>query len=282
MTNGMLVWVFLLSMDLLNYAAQLLHQAMMGQEIRYRFPLTTFSSMGTLDGSGWGYGANIGAMYHLNEQVDIGAALRLPVNINLEGKVAQTLYMPSIAGQANRSVEPKAKATLPLPMDFGAGVAYMPNDRTTLAADFSWVNWGSVDEIEVELDGRGLDGQPAENTTLVLKYESTIRFSLGLNYVLLPEYGLEVRAGYYYDPSPIPDETLRPTITDIGTKHNISFGGAFNINEKLFAECYYEHLFAPERSVEVGDEDGDGMFDNVPGDWRMQVDTFGIGFGYRF
>ena len=33
---------------------------------------------------------------------------------------------------------------------------------------------------------------------------------------------------------------------------------------------------------EAGDINGDGEFDNLPGTYKMQVDTFGFQFGFRF
>ncbi len=235
-----------------------------------------------LNGDGIGYGFNIGILYEVNEKLRVGASYHSPVTIGLKGSVKQTLYMPNITEEENRKAEPDAEADLPLPMDFGVGAAYEPIEYMTVAADIVWTNWKTVDEIDIDMDGVGLDGQAAQDSKLILHYEDTIRLSLGVNYILDPKKGLELRGGYYYDPTPIPGETLRPNITDAANKSNFSLGCALNLSEKVMLEGYWEHLFSGKRTVSAKDNDGDGLYDNVPGEWKTQVDTFGFSLRYLF
>lgn len=245
-------------------------------------PAHHFFVDGILTGSGVGFGFNVGALYDITEDWHVGLSYNGPTTITLDGEVEQTLYMPRIAGGGTTQVKPDAEADFNMPMDFGFGIAYDVNDKFTVAADLYWVNWESMDKIDIKMDGTGLDGQPAEDSELLLEWENTIRYNLGMNYVVNPEKGFEVRLGYYFDPTPIPDETLRPTITDVANKSNISIGFAYNLMENLVLEGYWEHLFSGEKTAAAYDNDGDGYFDNVPGDWKMQVDTFGFQFTYKF
>lgn len=241
-----------------------------------------------LEGDGWGFGFNIGVLYDFNDQLHFGASFRGPVTIGLSGTVTQQLYYPAYVRAATGSdvgimeVKPDADADFPLPMDFGIGAAYDVNDRLTLAADVMWTNWATADKVDIKLTGTGLDGQPAEDSELILNYENTLRFNFGFNFVVDPEKNFEIRGGYYHDPTPIPDETVRPTITDIADKNNLSLGFAIDLGEKMILEGYYEHLFSGTNEVKVADVDGDGFYDNVPGDWKVNVDTIGFSLGYRF
>ena len=256
---------------------------------RAPFPAQHFFVDGVLDGSGIGFGYNLGVLISSPEYpLSIGMSYNSAVTIPIEGTVTQTLYLPRLAGAGTLVAEPDAEADFPLPMDFGVGFAYEFSPRFTVAADVVWTNWNELDIIPIKLSGDGLadtDGDgvidPAEDTELLLNWEDTYRFNFGLNYKFAYVNGLEARAGYYFDPTPIPVQTIRPSITDVADKHNISFGAAYSI-KNLKLEAYWEHVFTDERSAEASDNDHDGLFDNVPGDWLMQVDTFGMQVSYRF
>lgn len=249
---------------------------------RLPMPAQNFFVDAILKGDGIGFGFNIGLLYRLCEKIQVGLCYNGPTTIPIEGEVEQILYKPRMAGGGTVEVKPDAEADFPLPMDLGLGVSYKINNRLIVAADIVWTNWEALDVIDIKLNGDGLDGNPAEDTELELYWEDTYRYNVGLNYVVCPENGLECRLGYYFDPSPIPENTLRPTITDVADKHNISIGAAYNLKDNLVFEAYWEHLFSVERGAEDFDNDGDGMFDNVPGDWKMQVDTFGMQLTLKF
>lgn len=260
-----------------------------GTGSRLPFPAQHFFVEGILEGSGIGYGYNLGILVSSPENpLSIGMSFNGPVTIPIEGTVTQTLYLPRIAGAGIIETEPDAEADFPLPMDFGVGFAYDFTPDFTVAADVVWTNWNALDIIPIKLFGDGLadgDGDgvidPAEDTELILNWEDTFRYNIGLNYRFEYVRGLEVRTGYYFDPTPIPGATIRPTITDIADKHNVSFGTAYTL-KNLKLEAYWEHVFTGMRTAEASDNDHDGLFDNVPGDWQMQVDTFGMQVSYRF
>ncbi len=259
------------------------------------FPTEHFYVDATLEGDGMGAGFNLGALFDLTEFMTLGVSYRGKVDLNIEGEVKQDLYHPMNLGiQASKpemaslfnggvsSAAPEGTATFPIPMDLGAGVAIDPIDNLTFALDMTWTQWSYVDEVIIELDGTGPTGDPAEDSKLPMQYEDIIKFSFGFDYLVYKPGNLHVRGGYYFDPSPIPPGSLRPSITDVADKHNISLGFEYSPLPKLIIEGYWEHLFSEERTVESEDIDGDGSIDNLAGDWKFQVDTFGLSFGYRF
>ncbi len=258
-------------------------------------PVEHFYAKAGLEGHGIGFGFNMGVLYDITDDFHVGFSYKGPSTIPLDGKVVQELILPTNPGivaldpsQAalfsggSIIAEPDAEADFPLPMEAGLGFAYDLNDRFTVALDLHWTNWGAVDKIDIIMDGDGPTGEPAEDSELLLEYEDSFRFNVGASYMAVPEKGLELYLGYYFDPSPIPDASLRPTITDVADKHNISIGGSYNITDKLFFQAYWEHLFSGERDVISEDLDSDGVHDNIAGTWKMQVDTFGMTIGYRF
>ncbi|MDP8207482.1 MAG: outer membrane protein transport protein [Candidatus Electryonea clarkiae] len=259
------------------------------------FPVEHFYSANSLEGDGWGFGFNLGAIYDVTETIHFGVTYKGETVIPLEGSVKQNLILPNNPGivamdptQAlmfsggNLTAEPKAEADFTLPMEAGFGLAYDVNDRLTVAFDGHWTNWGAIEVIDILMDGTGPTGAPSEDSELLLNYEDTFRINAGMSYLLCPDKGHELYLGFYSDPTPIPDAGLRPTITDVADKYNISIGGKYNINEKMFLQAYWEHLFSGERTVEPDNFTDDGTVENLPGVWKMQVDTFGLTFGYIF
>ncbi len=257
------------------------------------FPYQHFFIDATLEGTGWGFGFNLGLLYKVTDQLNVGLAFRGPTEIAIEGKVKQLLILPTNPGivamdptkaaffsGGSLEAEPDGSADFPLPMDFGIGFAYEANDKLTLAFDVLWTQWSSVEDIEIVIDGAGPTGAPSDNSELILRYEDTFKFSVGADYLVCEPKDFHIRLGYYMDPSPIPDGSLRPSITDVADKHNLSFGFTYNIKENLFLEGYYERVFSSERSITEEDMNGDGEMDNIGGKWKMQVDTFGLSIGY--
>ncbi len=258
-------------------------------------PFEHFYIDALLEGDGMGFGYNVGVMYKINQFMKVGASYRGPIDIALEGTVKQTLYNPYSAGirEASPSLaplfnggtmvgEPDAEADFPLPGDFGFGLSFLPIPELTIAMDVLWTQWSSVDEIEIKMTGNGPTGTTAKNSILIMHYEDTFKFSVGADYLLCPKNNAHLMAGYYFDPTPIPDESLRPTIADVADKHNISLGLGFSPIGNLEVMGYWEHLWTPTRTVEQQEQLQESLIENVAGDWELQVDTFGLALNFKF
>ncbi|MCB2198370.1 outer membrane protein transport protein [bacterium] len=253
-------------------------------------PYQNFYAVGELEGSGIGFGFNLGALYDVTDKLSVGVSYKGPTTIAIDGNVNQTVYHPYNAGiyaqtgdarflGGTEAASPEATADFPLPQEAGIGFGFKATDAMTIGFDVMWTNWSSVEVVEIDASGDGPYGAPATDSELELNYEDIIRFNVGVDYAVMPDK-FNLRLGYYYDPTAIPDESLRPSITDVGTKHNVSIGFAYMLNERMFIEGYWEHLVSAERENEV--YYSDESLENLPGTWKMQVDTFGLQFGFRF
>ncbi|MBD3234008.1 MAG: hypothetical protein GF315_09830, partial [candidate division Zixibacteria bacterium] len=204
------------------------------------YPYNFFFTNMELDGEGWGYGANVGLLVDVNEKLSVGLAYRSPTTITIEGDSELDLYTPynqdlvdlynsyeTAADSATADLYrgylytayPPAEAELKLPADYGIGFAYRATEKLTLSADFNYTDWSRFDQAKIDFMGNGPFGTPQEDATLYTEWEGTFRFSFGLEYLYSSK--LAFRAGYFNDPSPIPDETFTPTIPDIGTKNSL-------------------------------------------------------------
>ncbi len=242
--------------------------------------------------NGWGMGFNAGILYKASPKLQLGFSYQSSIDMDLSGSIDLTMYLPVIPvsgsgllGGTYRYTDGDFETTLPLPGEFGAGVMVKPMDKLTLTFDISSVNWSRLDY----LDTKDMTLTPGEQDTLYLgvrevkipfNWDNITRFSLGGEYIL--KEGLFVRGGYFFEKSPIPNSTFTLLIPDVGDKHSINLGLSYQINS--FELGYdYQLVAHKKREVEaIQDVNGDGRFDNMPGDYKMLFHCSGLSFTYRF
>jgi long-chain fatty acid transport protein len=109
-----------------------------------------------------------------------------------------------------------------------------------------------------------------------------IRF--GAEYWLSPKFAL--RAGYYNDPGPAPNET-RNVLLPITDFNSFSAGFGYNING-IVIDFAVEYLIGKEQTVPFGktldlDMGGDpGYQDAQPGIYDLKILVFEIALGYKW
>ncbi|MBN1154660.1 outer membrane protein transport protein [candidate division KSB1 bacterium] len=260
-----------------------------------------------LTGTGVGFGANVGLKYDFSEDWSVGLSGSWYNDIPLDGKISAVTYGAHIPQQAFtglntfltgmvaaqklteaqktellgvysgqeivRNDRDKGDASLPLPMVLGAGIAYKGIDKLLVTADVSWSQWSAWDVIEIELEDKS-------KSELVQNWEDGLRFGLGLEYSVTDP--LKFRLGYYTEPSAIPDETLNITIPDPSRRHAIAVGAAYDLG--LFVlDFNYENILIGDREIDewVYNPEAKG-YENMAGTYKMKVNNFMFGLGYKF
>lgn len=261
-----------------------------------------------LKGDGTNFSFNFGLKYKLTDDLCFGLSGNYYGDVALDGIInASTYYAqidPTVQAQlsgtldqliaanmltaaqkgqimavysgakAPKYTDAKGDATLPLPMTVGAGLAFTGVENLLVSADVSWTQWSSWDVIEIDLEN-------GEKLELVEEWDDAIRFGLGLEYKVLD--ALKLRAGYYTEPTVIPDQTLTITIPDINTRHAISFGASYMLGPlSLFAS--YEKILIGDRTVDAPWNYNAASlgYDNMAGTYKMKVDNVMFGLGYNF
>ena len=256
---------------------------------------------------GWGVGINLGIMYQLSPKVKLGGSYRSPVNIKLTGHNRMFVYFPNnsqivandstaapffLGGGAEMS--PEVKTTMNLPAELGAGFAYQASEKFTLMADIAWTGWSRMKVLDVNYSTRaqwvspagdtlnyGLNplGTPADSA-IVFNWKDATRFSIGAEYNFRENW--VARAGYYHDPTAIPDQSLNPLVLDFADKNSLNFGLGYKINAY---EVGYniEYINYDNRELnQIQDVNGDGLFDNFPGNYSTAQYSSFFYFTYRF
>ena len=248
-----------------------------------------------LRGDGWGIGGNAGLLYKLNDDLSVGISYRSPVTLKIEGSARTTLYTPDNPGLVDLfnsynthadsatanlfrgrvlSTEPDVKTDLKLPADYGIGFAYRFSDKLTMTADVNYTDWSCLDEVALELNGNSPLGGPAQDDTLSTLWDGIVRFSVGFEYLYSEK--LAFRAGYFNDPSPIPDKTFTATIPDIGTKSSFNAGVGWDLGT-IRLDYNFEYIKFSDREFTTYEKD-----DNHPGTYKMDLFANFISITHRF
>lgn len=172
-----------------------------------------------LGGDALGIGARLGVMYRAPSVpgLKLGVMYRSPVTLDFEGKGDF-----DIAPELRPQLPPDGDitASIKLPQQVWAGVAYAPIPALELELNTVWINWAQTwpdDSLTVELPGDRTSSAPQQ-------YDNTFTWRLGGEYKL-PQYQAALRAGFVYDPTPISNRTMTATLPD-ANRINISLGGS--------------------------------------------------------
>jgi long-chain fatty acid transport protein len=169
-----------------------------------------------LGGDALGIGARFGVMYRppTVPGLKLGVMYRTPVKLDFSGKGDF-----DIADPYRSQLPPDGDITtsITLPQQVWGGVAYSPTPELELEVDAVWINWASFKDLTIHLPG-GVDTVTPEN------YRNTTTLRLGGEYKLEPQQ-MALRAGFIYDPTPIPPESLTAQLPDIN-RINVTAGAS--------------------------------------------------------
>jgi long-chain fatty acid transport protein len=177
-----------------------------------------------LGGTAVGIGGRVGAMYRPEAvpELMIGAMWRSSVTLDFTGTGDFDIAQPF------RSALPPdgtISTSITLPMSAQLGVAYRPIDNLEVELDGVWVQWSKFHSLDIQVPTIG-------NGTMTLStpedYNDTFTARVGVEYAL-PEYKAAVRAGYIFDPTPIPNTTLTAALPD-ADRHIVTAGGSYQLD----------------------------------------------------
>jgi long-chain fatty acid transport protein len=187
-----------------------------------------------LGGDALGIGGRLGIMYRPPKvrQLKLGAMWRSNVKLDFSGNGDFDVADPY---RSQLPPDGEIATTITLPQAVSGGVAYDPTPELELEVNAVWINWEKFKELRIKLPGTDPNtGMPFEDTVAPENYRNTVTYRIGMEYALKPQK-MAVRAGFIYDPTPIPNTTLTAQLPDIDRKE-VTIGAS-----KSFGE-YAAHL----------------------------------------
>lgn len=225
----------------------------------------------TIDASGvneWGW--SVGGLFTFTEDLRLGVNYRSEIIMGAEGGEADFENIP------NSPLAPFADTTfdaeLPLPAELTVGVSYQLNEKWLFAFDFNRTFWEVYDSLDIVF----ANGVTSNNARA---YEDSNTWRFGAQYGATDR--LTLRAGYYYDESPVQPGYFAPE-----TPRNDSMGFTGGLSLDVTSRLAIDASFAYIRFDEV-DASYDHYVDennvNVPfgGTYKSVAFIPGIGVTYK-
>lgn len=224
-----------------------------------------------LDGnSGLGIGFSASMMYRY-EKFSLGFLYRHKVkNEFKEGDAKITLFdTPFKTFIANQGVfvDQKANTEITYPSFISVGTHYQVNEKLGVEFDFMWYKWDVFDILALDFEHDELDTEVKEG------YNNSSQFRVGLHYQL--SEALEARAGYIYDQTPQPKESMSPLLPD-NNRNDYSFGLGYKIGKMRFGIGYMFVDFGERSTVENGEGK---QYDGFNGTYASKAHLFFFNYG---
>ena len=173
-----------------------------------------------LGGEAFGVGGRAGLMYHpaALKQLKLGVMWRSQIKLDFEGNGDFDIAQPY---RDQLPPDGDIATSITLPQSVAGGVAYSPIPQLEVEANVVWINWSKFQELRITL--------PDDSDTVAPQdYKNTTTFRLGTEYAI--NKNASVRAGFIYDPTPIPNTTQTAQLPDVN-RVNVTLGGTYKFGD---------------------------------------------------
>lgn len=193
----------------------------------------------SLNGDAKGTGFNAGLFYKVNSKFSVGLNYRSTVKAAIANGEASFTVPTSVATYfPNTTFTTK----ISLPSVTSLGIGYIINNKLTAALDINYNGWKSYDSLVINF---------AENTDKLADVHSPKMYINSFIVRAGTEYSiskaLQIRAGIYYDFSPVRDGYLSPETPD-SDKLGISAGTSLRVFNSFFIDLSLLYINGKSRT----------------------------------
>jgi len=225
------------------------------------------------DGDAWGY--NFGLLLKPSPNLRIGANYRSPFTLKIKnGDVTISNTNPLYGGVPALGTAPsdtKGSATISMPATFALGAAYTAG-KLTLEADADWTFWHSFRSLPITIQDQVLT---LFSTDAPKRWKDVVALRLGAEYRVTDP--LALRAGFAYDPSPVPADTMGPELPD-ADRFNYMVGAGYKIANWTIDGAFM-YVDKKDRTV---DNQNNATLTGFNGTWTGDAWLAGLDVGYHF
>ena len=231
---------------------------------------------GELKGNGDAWGYNFGLLLKPTENLRIGANYRSPFTLEIKDADVNFSNVNAAYGSGLLGTTPsntKGSATVAMPATFALGAAYTMG-KLTVEADADWTFWHSFSSLPITLENQ-VPTAPSTNAQKNWKDVCAVR--LGVEYRVTDP--LALRAGFYYDPTPVPGSTLGPELPD-ANRLNYTVGAGYKVGPWTIDGAFM-YIDKKDRTVSNFRFEGSNPV-GQNGTWTGNAWLAGLDVGYRF
>ena len=220
-------------------------------------------------GANTAFGFNAGIYFQPTEKFSVGINYRSKVDLKVEDGDVTFSNIPA-AARANFPEGTTFTAELPMPATLSVGIGYRPNERFTVAIDASRVEWSAYESLRFDFS------QPVGGSTVsesARNYEDSYIFRIGGEYMATE--ALAVRAGAYYDQTPVRDGYLTPETPDSDSR-GLSAGLGYAFSDNISVDASFLYINKAKRT-DTAEKSG-----GVPGTFKATAYIPGLGVNFKF
>jgi long-chain fatty acid transport protein len=246
--------------------------------VKLRKAVTNFSPEMNLELEGDGKTAfswNAGVLFKPVETISIGVTYRAETKLEFDGTA--NFHPPTSLA----ALFPGGDVTtgINLPATYFVGVAWLPTEDLELELDYQGIGWSSYDKLAIDFKDDATTNPVIKQADVSSpkNYKDAFIVRLGGEYKL-PILGLKLRAGYFYDHNPVPDEHLEPLLPD-ADRHGLNIGAGMNLLPNLTVDFAYLNLMFMDRTTDKTSQP-DGVY--LDGLYQGNAQLIGLDLTYHF
>lgn len=177
-----------------------------------------------------GFGLVAAAFWQASGVLDLGLSYQSRSSLSLTG-FADFTVPPELRGRAS---DQAVTAELTLPDRITLGALFRATETVELNVDLEVLAWSTVDELHLDFAGEDMTDvrQPRD-------WRATVTPRAGASWLALD--WLKVRGGIFFDPSPVPVETLGPSSPD-SSRIGLTLGAGAELVKNLSLDAGYQLL----------------------------------------
>ena len=211
------------------------------------------------------------SVQYRSENLGLGFMYRHSVENKLENadatfEILDTYAQPVAAANLTNQ---KVNSGITFPNFFSVGIYYKLLETLGAEFDFMWYGWSVFDQLV-------LDFETLPTTIVPENYEDAVQLRFGVHFDFAQDW--QLRAGYIYDQTPQPIESVSPLLPD-NDRHDFSLGLGYTLNNWQFDAGYMLVDFGERSTVENGEGKNNDGFD---GTYATTANLFFFSFGYHF
>lgn len=175
-------------------------------------------------------GWNAGLLYRLTETTSVGLQFKSELQAKLRGRA--DINGPGAAGlgSANGFATAGFHGNIKLPPQVVGGFSVRMMPRWTVNADIEWQGWKTLGSLP-----RDFVGSTALDSVSRRLWNNSWVYRLGAEYAATDR--LALRGGYFYDETPIPDNTFDANIPNANL-HGLTAGSGYRWDRATFDVAY--------------------------------------------
>jgi len=224
----------------------------------------------TFEGDGCGLGGNVGVTWLLSDRQRVAAVYRSPVDVEYDGSL-------DIENPAMPDSDFDTEISFPSVAAIGYGIQV--TDSLRVEANVEWMEHSRNDsmDLDVGLNNALLLGALG-TTSLDQDWDDTWTVALGTDWTFSRNWVF--RTGWTCLPTPIPDETLMPSLPQ-GDKHMMTVGLGFQQDAHTL-DLAYTYGISDDRDIANAPNPITGQPYPGNGKYELDIHLLGISYAYVF